>query len=587
MARRIDAALGVVNAPIPTSVGLKASPLTQVQSIHSESYPSDDDLNFLYQASKTCALAGMDLMDTRAHNDLPIFDAAEATLLSQLPNNSIPVFAGVSYSVSDMWPFAKRHEALMARYPANALLAHTDLWEQRAWGNRAGELRAAKRYLNDSPGDPDAWLALGSTVGNVASDLRQRRQAQDVSPSEWSVLNSLYPLEEKADQHAVQLDPLHGHAWYDLASSATFQGDNLAAKLALDRAIALDPDKAEAYGWGLEMDQPKWGVDPANLSNLATTAANYWWTSSSDALDIASELQSAGFTPLYNRVLTQFVTSQLVLVAQHPSDAGMHWDLEKGLAAQNTPESLQEATQEGRIAVKLMPGCPEYHRDLGVVLDTRGLTSGAIAQYRLAIADNPYDSGLHTALAHDLKEISDFPDALSELTVASRLDPSDGATHWTLAELLSKEGKYPQAIPECRAAISRDYFAVEARVQLAWLLDHEKQPQASIQAGLDALHVLTEYTQPQTELDTGVRTTLADDYLQTKEWSASIAQSNAVLAEDSDNAIAYENLAEADYGAGHIAKARTEWQRVVAMGNPALTSVAQKFLAQTESRVAM
>jgi len=583
VAKSIDIALRISAPWVPVSVGLTSAEMVQIQTIGNEGYQSDADLQTLFQLGQKCPLAVMYFFTSRAADDRILQNDMVKVVMSQLPDNPLSLYQAEYEVTESVWPFAAQIEGIIARYPSNGILSHMDIWQQRSWGNRVGEWRAAKRYLADAPNDPDAWLAIGSTVGNVSEDLRQSRQAQDISAAEWNVLNSLYPQEEKADLNATKLDPLDGHAWYRLASSATFQGDNLSAKLALDNAMTYDLDKEEVYDWGMEMDQSKWGVDPGNLNKIAGLAAAQSWKKWDDAKAVAEELGSASFSTESKQVLSDYITRQRAEVAQHPTDASAHQDLAEALASQNTPSTLMEATYEYRVAEHLMPGSPEIHKGLATVLDARNLTSAAIAEYKKAIADGPFDSENHLQLGFDYKIQSNFPAALSELTLAVRLNPHDGAAHWALAELMAKQKLYVQAIPECREAIRMDYFAVQARAELCWLLDNQKQCDASLQEGLETEHVLTEYTQQDPELDTQLRTTIADDYLQKKEWSKSIAETNMVLSDDPNNAIGHENLAEAYLGEGKITDARAEWQKTVALGDPEVTAVAQKFLSENSA----
>jgi len=584
VAKTIGTALGIGAPRVPVSVGLTSAEMVEIQNIGTEGYQSDTDLETLFQLSQKCPLAGMYFFNSRATNDRVLHSEIVKRVMAQLPDNPLPVYQGAYQSAQDLWPFAIQTEALIARYPGNALFAHTDIWQQRSWGNRVGEWQAANRYLADAPNDPDAWLAFGTTVGNVGQDLRESRQAQDISNAEWNVLNMLYPQEEKADIRATELDPSYGHAWCRLATSATFQSDNMTAKTALDKAMTLDPDKEEVYRWGLEMDQSKWGVDPGSLNKIAGLAADQAWKKWADAYSAAQELGSAGFSNDSKQVLADFITRQRVEVAKDPTDGMAHQDLAAALAAQNTASTLRGATYQYRIAEHLMPGAPGIHKDLAAVLDARNMTGDAIAEYTQAISLDPFNSECHLQQGFDYKIQSKFPDALRELTLAVRLNPHDGASHWALAELMAKQKLYVQAIPECRAAISMDYFDVRARVELCWLLDGQKQCDAALQAGAQAEHVLSEYTQPDPELDSTLYSSMADAYLQKKEWTKSIDETNKELSENPNSAISHENLAEAYFGEGKLADARAEWQKTIALGDPEITPVAQKFLSENPAR---
>ena len=175
------------------------------------------------------------------------------TLLAQLPASTL-VVSHIAYAQPEaLRAYAPKTRALMRRYPASSLLAHTEVWQQRLWGDRAGEWKAALRVCRDAPCDPYSWLTRATTLANIGEDLRQARLANDLSAADWVSLHRIYTQQEAADLQATTLDPRSGHAWYALSETATFYGDTAQAEAAFNRALALDADKAEVYGWGLQM----------------------------------------------------------------------------------------------------------------------------------------------------------------------------------------------------------------------------------------------------------------------------------------------------------------------------------------------
>jgi len=579
MAKALDARLGVRAPRVPPSVALSPSELTQVETIADEDAVSDADLLALSRLSARSPLAGMYYVGTRACNDQILLNGMVKTLLTQLPSNTL-VLSHLGYTESRaLRAYAASTRALIGRYPANALLAHTEIWEQRIWGTRAGEWQATQRVCRDAPRDPDSWLSPAATLGNIAEDLRQSRLANDLSASEWTTLRRLYGQQEQATLQATTLDPHYGHAWIELAEAATFSGDSGRADAAFDKALAQDTDKQEVYSWGLQMYQPKWGGDAAALGRVAALAVAEPWGSSNGATSAAEALKSAGYKAEAAQVLSVFITRQRAIVAKNPTDALEHWDLAAALAAQKTSPSLREASLEYRIAEHLMPNVPAIHRWLGDVLDQRGRTAEAIPEYRKALALDPFDSTVHFALGFDLKHERHFSEALTELHLAMRLDPRNADAHYGLGELLTMQHQYRPAAAEYREAIRMSFYSLGAWIGLPGALDECGLYDEAIRAGREADHLLMEQEQANGETEPMIHDATADAYLHKKDWAGSILESSASLGYNPNDACAHENLAEAYIAQGRKNAAHAEWERAIALGNPEITPVARKLLA--------
>ena len=579
LARALDVRLNIPAPRIPAAVGLTAAELIQAEAISDQATASDADLLTLSRLSARSPLAGMYYADSRAAYDQVLLTGMVKTLLTQLPANTL-VLSHLGYAEPGaLRPYAAANRALFERYPASALLAHTDAWEQRLWGDRAGEWRSALRVCRNAPHDPASWLTRSATLENISEDLRQGRLANDLSASDWAVLNKIYAQQEASALRTTALDPLDGHAWNGLAQTATFLGDPVQAEAAYQKSLALDSDKEEVYDWGLQMYQPKWGGDPAALRRIAALAAAEPWDNSSDAVYVASSLDGAGFKAESAQVLTNYITRQRAVTAKLPLDAAAHWSLAAALAAQKTPVSLREATLEYRTAEHFMPNAPAVHRWLADVLDQRHHAKDAVAEYRQAIALNPFDAATHLDLGFLFKREQRFPEALPELQLALRLDPHNAEAHYALGEILSRQHQPRLAAAEFSEAVRLEFYTINAWISLPSALDNSKQYDQAIAAGQEADHILTEQSQANSETEPFVHDAVADAYLNKKQWAASLAESKTSLSYNPNDAIAHENLAEAYIGQGRKGDAQTEWKRTIAMGDPQVTPVARKLLA--------
>jgi len=579
LAKALDARLGVLAPQVPASVNLSSDELTQAVAIGNQNEPSDADLLTLSRLSARSPLAGMYYLDSRAANDQVLLNGMVKALLTQLPANAL-VVSHIAYAQPEaLRAYAPRTRALIGRYPASSLLAHTEVWQQRLWGDRAGEWKAAVRVCRDAPRAPYSWLTRATTLANIGEDLRQARLASDLSATDWVSLHRIYTQQEASDLKATALDPRSGHAWYALAETATFYGDTTQAETAFQKALALDTDKEEVYGWGLQMYQPKWGGDPASLQRVAALAAAEKWDSANAAVAISESLAGAGFSAEGAQVLTDFIARERPIVAKFPTDALAHWDLAAVLAAQKTPSSLHEATLEYRTAAHLMPNAPTIHRWLGDVLDQRHKPSEAIAEYRQALALNPFNASVHLALGFLFKRQNRFAEALPELRLAMRLNPRNADVHYALGEILSRQSQYKPAAAEYTEAIRMEFYSPGAWIGLPGMLDQCGRYDDTIQAGREADHVLVEQRLADGESEPPVHDAVADAYLHKKDWKDSLIEIHTTLTYNPNDACAHENLAEAYSGEGRIADARAEWRRAIALGDPQITPIARKLLA--------
>ena len=579
IAKALDARLGVHQPQVPSSVGLSAAELTQMETIAEEDGVSDADLLALSRLSARCPLAGMYYAGTRAENDQVLLNGMVKTLLRQLPGNTLALSHIGYVQAQALRPYAAATRALIARYPASGLLAHMEIWEQRVWGTRGGEWQAAVRLCRDAPADPEAWLSRSYTLGDIAEDLRQGRFANDISPADWTILHRLYGQEEQGTLKATLIDPKDGHAWLRLAQVATAISDSARQEGAFQKALALDKNKQEVYWWGLQMYQPKWGGDPASLNKIAALAASTPWGAVRAATSISKSLDGAGFPAEAAQVLSGYIARQRAVAAKFPADAIVHWDLAAALETQKTSPSLREATLEYRTAEHLMPNAPAIHHWLGDVLDQRGHTSEAVAEYRKAIALDPFDSSVHFDLGYDLKHQGHFSEALTEMRLAMHLNPHNADVHYGLGDLLSMQGQPKAAVLEYREAIRMAFYSVGAWTGLPTALDQCGRYDEALQAGREADHVLTEMHQTDGESEYVLHDTLADVFLHKKDWTNSITESKTSLGYNPNDACAHENLAEAYSGAGRKNDARAEWQHAAALGDPEITPIARKLLA--------
>jgi tetratricopeptide (TPR) repeat protein len=570
LARALDARLGIPHPDVPQSVGLSPAQLGQLGA--TPRYPdlTDAQLAALAALAVKSPLAGMTLLTTRAITDQGVMDRVVANLIHQQPGNALVLAQIADNASGTLRPYAAQIMPLVHRFPRSYLLARMEGITQGVWGSRVGEWAAAQRCVADAPGNPAAWQERALVLGDIGQDLRQCRTADKLSTQEWASLTQTYGQWEASALQAVRLDPQYGAAWSELASAATFAGDDATARQSIWKALHLDSGDSDTVWWGLEMFQPKWLPDQSSLDKVAHIAANLSYANASDANKIAAELKNAGYPELDSVVMDRFIQEEKAAVAQHPGSGEARWQLAAILQDVGDGPSMNESLREYRAAVTLLPNAPYIRDDYGSALETRGQIPEAIVQYRKAVALDPFFAKAYYDLGWDLKQSSQFAEAKQMMYRSIQLNPNNGDVYDALGRILASENQWAASESNLRMAIRLNPYNADAFGILCGVLDPEGQYPASLAAGKEAFVLGSQ--------DPNVHDDMADDDLHLKVWNASMTESDAALKLKPRDALAYENLGEAEIGAGKKAEARASWQTVLTLGDPRMTPIAQKML---------
>jgi tetratricopeptide (TPR) repeat protein len=127
-------------------------------------------------------------------------------------------------------------------------------------------------------------------------------------------------------------------------------------------------------------------------------------------------------------------------------------------------------------------GDPQAHAyaNLGVALDSKGDSNGAIAEYKSALQLKPDDAVTHANLGLALEKKGDLAGAIAELRRAKRLKPHDP---WAIANLgiaLEKKGDVDGAIAEYQESLQLDQNDVGRHVLLASALNKKGDLQGAL-----------------------------------------------------------------------------------------------------------
>jgi Flp pilus assembly protein TadD len=131
------------------------------------------------------------------------------------------------------------------------------------------------------------------------------------------------------------------------------------------------------------------------------------------------------------------------LVVERPDDDAIHLQLARVLAAQNKKD---DAIAETQAALKTSPNDSEAQRELVDLLTGAGKNDQAEAIYRSLVAAHPDDAELHRGLGQTLLRQKKFTEAQQELLVALRLKRDSPDIYVDLAFAASENKNYDLAV---------------------------------------------------------------------------------------------------------------------------------------------
>ena len=576
LAKKLAAQIGLPNAALPTTVAAKPADMALLGRMpwYADTLPTPAETDRLQRLTVRLPLAGLFLVNTNKLLSKAQWDSDATALLTQQPDNPL-IWAQIEKTAPFIVQAASVQLARDRRvYPKNGLFAVTDAWAQRADRQTDLERRAAEQSVQDAPRNPDAWLTLGWTVSQEASEYRLGRAAQEMSDQDWSYLNTLYAQWLYSVSKAAALDPQFGLAWNRVAEAATFAGDSRLADQAFWKSIALHPNDPDYYSWGLQMYQEKWDGDSAKLDKVAQALA------AGSYPDVAAGLAAVKVLKRNEQVRNQFLAPRQALlsillartrqaITQNSADAKAHYDLAIGLELAG---QRQEALEEYKTIVRLNPSKIDSHLNLGTAYDQAGMTNEAVAEYRQAVALGPDSALAHYDLGLELKSQSQFPEAETEMRTALKLNTAFPEAHYALGAILLGQHRDKEATPEYQQAAKLSPFFLFAYEQLCYLLDAQGRYAESLAAGRHATEISHRYN---STLDT-----MADDCLHLRDWAQSVQMSEAALQIAPNDAIAHENLGEAYIGQGKTADAHSEWNRVLTLDHGSIAQAAREMLAK-------
>lgn len=461
LAAQMAQQLGASTRGLQSAVGTDAAGLTFLGKVpwkNPRDFSETDSEKLRVLAARVPLAALLYVRDGNASWGDPRQRAAVASALNAAPDNVLLLTDFMWNAVDDARPFFARIDAGISKYPSNALLNLADACRWRRLGDLKRQRVASEAMVSCAPQSPMAWMSLGSTIQDIAHEMRRGRGYQGMSDKEQGYLTKLYDNHLFCALHSAQLAPIYA-AWSDVAQAASFASDADLADLALWKSLAIER-RGDAYYWGFQMYRGNWFPDADKLQLLVKMAyadrdlTRYYWD---DAVD---GLSSLDLDVKAQRQLLYTVGLFEDRLKAHPDDGATHLALAY-LARDKGHDGSKDAIaiREFRAAMELLPNDPAPMEQLGEMLHYKKRQyAQAEKLYRDALKLNPtYPNALKCLgnLTYYVHHDAAGAETLYRRAIA--LAPDEGIYHAELARLLLDQGKRAAALTEARAAIAQDY----------------------------------------------------------------------------------------------------------------------------------
>jgi Flp pilus assembly protein TadD len=313
-------------------------------------------------------------------------------------------------------------------------------------GDEDGSLREAKAALAITPNNPEAHKNAGLALLELTK----------------------YVAAEGEFREALRLKGDYEPAFFDLAFMFSRKGDVNATIENGKKAVALDPNDANAhlvlanaledkgdFMGSIQEHREDKRLDPQNL----------------DAREgLAFTLGRHGFAA---EALLEYREMQKIF----PTEKICHACLAGALQA---TWDLQGAEAEYVVAAHLDPSDPRPHIGLGSLREDEKKYDQALDEYRMAEKLDPTLLDAHVRVGRVLLAKNDVASAAAEFKIAEYLAPADWHVHELYAQTLAASGKQDDAIGELRQATSLDPSNLQVKLEFAAALEKNGDWSAAI-----------------------------------------------------------------------------------------------------------
>lgn len=474
-ARQLAGRLGVTQPQLPATVGASPQDLTTLGQVPwlIRKPLADFQARLLRELATRLPVAALIELgqavpatkDTSLWNSsgLPV---ADPTLLHQLVSDLIAkagdnplVWGQIAWlAPREITPSHGQLEDALQKSPHNFGLAMSEGWWLRSQYNFKDATAVTWQAVRCNSRYGSAWLEFSRLFGDSAEQLREGAPTALMTPSLRTLTARLYDLQLQAAVMALRFDPHNSHATSQESRAAAFDNNMEEANESLWNAIELDPDNVDAYAWGLQLLQPKWGGAPEALPKLLAKIGGRDDLFAILAPGIIEAIQSkpevaAQMQDVMARARAAF-TNPVFLDKQ---DAEVQQTVALA-ASDQKPDLAKKAYQDW---VNLSPDDVEAHYHFGGFLQNHQDVEGAIAQYREALRLNPNHPQSLSYLAGLLVFLKRPEEAEPLLRRSLQIEPDRALSHLDLARALIAQNKGEELQSQLEAAIRYDQVRTE------------------------------------------------------------------------------------------------------------------------------
>ena len=253
------------------------------------------------------------------------------------------------------------------------------------------------------------------------------------------------PEAERELRLAVEIDPSHIDAWFNLGAVLADRDAYGEAVACLRKAAALDSGNPEIR---------------YRLSRILRMAGD----------TAAADSELAKFQRLKSVERVEGAVSDLLRRAERSIEDG-------------DPQRAKDLYQQ---AIRQDASNAEAHANLGVAYEQLGHGDLAEAMFRKALQLQPDFAGAHLNLGLKLAQHGRFEDALERLSEAARLEPDQIAARQGLAMVLTRLGRPLEAVPDFEFVVGERPGALDAHLNLGLALAEGGKKEQALEAFLAA-----------------------------------------------------------------------------------------------------
>jgi len=395
-------------------------------------------------------------------------------------------------------------QPLLAEHPDSPELQYQYGQTLRQKGDLAGATAAFERALELNPEAQEVYYGLGQALKESAGRVKKSRTPpEELKTGSQALAHGDFGQAREAAEKAIARDPQSAEAYNLLGYALWYSGDREKAGAALDKALALDPAAGDIYGFRGMMYRDAGALGDARRMLERAIALNpqaplaYFdlavvFLRTGDLDHAIGQFEAGLNLPGASRRLPEMEVPIRELrgaLATKPDSAGGQVVLGRllGLAGADSAQVIAAL----REAIRLRSDDAAAHNSLGLVYVQTGDDENAIAEFRAAIKLRPDFADAHQNLGAVLTT-SDVDEAVRELETAVKLDPRMLKAQYNLAlayetnpkhgpvkaveqlqKLMAADARYPRAEYAIGRALLRERKVDEAVGHLRKAVEQE------------------------------------------------------------------------------------------------------------------